>query len=206
VGMTLANAAISALLNVALLAGLPFLFYFGYHKWRKKRAFAEIARRAGLGLGERRYLIYALLASLVAVAALLIWQPPLEPFTRKGSPQRAFVGLEFPLPAIPMALLYGLVKTGLAEEFLFRGLIAGSLSRRVPDLWANLLQATIFLLPHLLILLVMPQMWALLPVVFAGALFAGWLRIRSGSILGPWLLHASVNVAMCLSVAVRTAS
>jgi hypothetical protein len=27
---------------------------------------------------------------------------------------------------------------------------------------------------------------------------------RSGSILGPWLIHASANVTMCLSVAART--
>ena len=47
-----------------------------------------------------------------------------------------------------MALLYGVVKTGFAEELLFRGLIAGSLGRRLPLVWANLLQALIFLLPH----------------------------------------------------------
>jgi membrane protease YdiL (CAAX protease family) len=43
-----------------------------------------------------------------------------------------------------------------------------------------------------------------LPIVFLGALVAGWLRIRSGSILGPWLMHAAANVATCLSVAART--
>jgi membrane protease YdiL (CAAX protease family) len=37
-----------------------------------------------------------------------------------------------------MALLYGVVKTGFSEELLFRGLIAGSLSRRLPLLWATL--------------------------------------------------------------------
>jgi membrane protease YdiL (CAAX protease family) len=40
----------------------------------------------------------------------------------------------------------------------------------------------------------------------AGALFCGWVRIKSGSIFGSWLLHASGNVAMCLSVAIRTAT
>jgi membrane protease YdiL (CAAX protease family) len=54
-------------------------------------------------------------------------------------------------------------------------------------------------------LLVMPEMWGILPVVFVGALLAGWLRIRSGSIVGPWLIHAAANVAMCLNVAWRTA-
>ena len=36
--------------------------------------------------------------------------------------------------------------------------------------------------------------------------FTGWLRIKSGSILGPWLIHASANVAMCLNVAIQTAT
>jgi hypothetical protein len=43
-----------------------------------------------------------------------------------------------------------------------------------------------------------------LPLIFAGALFAGWLRFRSGSIVGPWLVHATANVAVCQSVAARS--
>jgi membrane protease YdiL (CAAX protease family) len=62
------------------------------------------------------------------------------------------------------------------------------------------------LVPHLLVIRVMPEMWGLLPVIFAASLFLGWVRIKSSSIAGPWLIHASANVAMCLSVAVRTAN
>ncbi len=105
-----------------------------------------------------------------------------------------------------MALLYGVVKTGFTEELLFRGLIAGSLSRRFSLLWANLGQALIFFIPHLLVLRIMPEMWGILPVIFAGALFLGWVRIKSGSIIGAWLIYASGNVAICLSVAIRTAT
>ena len=32
----------------------------------------------------------------------------------------------------------------------------------------------------------------------------GWLRIKSGSFFGPWLIHAAANVTTCLSVAGRT--
>ena len=48
------NAAISALLNVAILAGVPFLFYFVYHTLRHKRRPGEILQRAGCKLGEGR--------------------------------------------------------------------------------------------------------------------------------------------------------
>jgi membrane protease YdiL (CAAX protease family) len=204
--MLLANAALSALVNLLVFACLPFFAYFVYQKWRHKRAFGEILRRAGLQLGAGRYLAYSAAFACAGVAILVLWPPPLDPLVRKGSPQRPFVGLGLGGPAVLMALLYGVVQTGFPEELLFRGLIAGSLSRRLPLLWANLGQALIFFIPHLLVLTVMPEMWGILPIIFAGALFCGWVRIKSGSIFGSWLLHASGNVAMCLSVAIRTAT
>ena len=201
--MLLANAALSALVNLLLFAGLPFFVYFAYHKWRHKRTFGEISRRAGLQLGDGRYIAYSAAFALAGVAILAIWPPALEPFLRDGSPQQPFVGLGLSGPAVAMALIYGLVKTGFPEELLFRGLIAGSLARRLPLRWANLAQALVFVIPHLLILKVMPEMWRVLPVIFAGSLLLGWIRIKSGSIIGSWLIHASGNVAMCLSVAIR---
>jgi membrane protease YdiL (CAAX protease family) len=202
----LANAFISALLNLAILGGVPFLAYFAWQKWRRKRGFGEVARRAGLQFGEGRYIVYSLAFALAGVAILIIWPPPLAPFLRPGSPQQPFQGLGLTGAAVPMALLYGVVKTGFPEELLFRGLIAGSLSRRLSLAWANVLQALIFLLPHLLVLRIMPEMWGVLPVIFAGSLFMGWVRIKSGSILGGWLIHASGNTAVCLLVAIRTAA
>lgn len=198
-------AAISALVNLVILAGIPFLCYFIYHKWRHRRAFLEITQRAGLRIGGLRYLVYCVVFAIAAVIVLVVWPPAVEPYTRDGSPQQVFVGLGPSGQAILMALLYGVVKTGFPEELLFRGLITGSLSRRMPHVWANVLQAAIFLLPHFIVLFVMPEFWTALPLVFVGALFVGWIRIKSGSILGPWLIHAALNVTVCLSVAMRSA-
>ena len=205
--MPLLNAAISALLQIAVLAGLPFLVYWIYQRWRHKRQFAEVAKRAGLQLGQPRYLVYSLVFALAGVVVLTLWSPPLEPLTRRGSAQHQFVGLGLGLSTFMLAFLYGAVQTAFAEELLFRGLIAGSLSRRLSFVWANLAQASIFLLPHFAILLVAPGtwIWSALPVVFAGALLFGWVRIKSGSILGSWLMHASGNITMALLVAARTA-
>jgi len=202
--VSLVNAAISAFLQVAVLGGVPFLGYLIYHRWRHKRTFREIAGRAGLRLGQPRYLVYSLAFALVGVVLLVISSPPLEPLIRQGSAQRQFMGLGLTVPAISMAFLNGAVQTGFAEELLFRGLIAGSLSRRLSLGWANLAQAFIFFLPHLAILLISSEVWGILPLVFAGALLLGWVRIKSGSIIGPWLMHASGNVAMAMMVAIRT--
>ena len=204
--MLLADAVLSALLNLVLLAVVPFLFYVAYQKRHGKRGLVDIAQQAGLQIGERRYVAYSVAFALACVAILSIWPPPLEPLVRQGSGSRQFVGLGLGGPAIPIILLYGVVKTGFAEELLFRGLIAGSLSRRLPLVWANLGQALIFVVPHLVLLFIMPEFWIVLPLIFVGDLFLGWVRIKSGSIIGSWLIHASVNVTMALSVAIRTAA
>jgi membrane protease YdiL (CAAX protease family) len=126
------DAAVSAFLQVTLLAGVPFLGYFVYQKWRHKRSFAEIARRASLQRCAWQYLAYSVGFALAGVLLIVIWMPPLEPLTREGSALRQFVGLGFSMPAVTRAILYGVVQTAFAEELLFRGLIAGSLSRRLP--------------------------------------------------------------------------
>lgn len=199
----LARAALSAILNFVVLAGLPLLLYAMWLRFRRKLSLREIADRAGLRRGQARYTGYGLVLALFAMIVLVIWRPPLAPFLRPGSAERLFAGLGLKL-ALPIALLYGVVQSGLTEEVLFRGLIAGSLGRRMPLAWANLSQAAIFLLPHLLILRLNPGVWGILPVIFLLGLIAGWLRIRSGSILAGWIIHSIINVTMCLSVALRT--
>jgi len=203
--MLIVNSLVSALLNVVVLAGLPFLVYAAFHKWKHHRSLAEIVERTGLKLGETRYLGYCAAAGVLVAAAILIRPPSLVASTGKGSAFAEFAGIGLGSTSVVAALLYSVVRTGFAEEFLFRGLIAGSLARRLPSVWANVLQALIFLAPHVLVLAVAPELWMILPVVFAGALFAGWVRIESGSIVGPWLLHAIANFTMALSVAVRSA-
>jgi len=198
------DAVLSALLNVLLIGGLPLLCYWVYLSARHKRDRREILERAGLRLGEARYFGYCALFSVAVVAGLVWWRPPIDSLTAEGSAWRQFVGVGLGAKGIVMALVYGVFKTGFPEELLFRGLIAGSLSRRLSLPWANLWQALVFLLPHALLLLVMPVLWPMLVFVFAGSLFVGWARIRSGSILGPWLVHASLNVAMALSVLSRS--
>jgi membrane protease YdiL (CAAX protease family) len=196
----------SALLNVLLLAGIPLLGYYLYHRLRHGRRFAEVARRAGLQVGKPIYLLYSVLLAVLVVGALMVWPPSLELQARESSAMGAFVGMEWGATAVLAALLYGVVKTGFAEEFLFRGLIAGSLGRRLSLPWANLLQALVFLAPHLLLLKVMPEAWPILVVVFVGALATGWIRIKSGSMFGPWLIHATANVTTALSLVARSSA
>lgn len=203
--MLLAFAALSALINLLILAALPLLVYTLYHRRRSSLPYSEIRERTGLVVGEKKYIGYSVLFAVIVMAALLLKPPSLEASVGDGSAFQAFDGLGFGMSALVLALLYGVVKTGLAEELLFRGLITGSLSRRLPLVWADIVQALVFLLPHVLIVFMLPELWLLLPFIFLGSLVVGWIRIKSGSILGPWLVHGSVNVTTALSIAFRTA-
>jgi membrane protease YdiL (CAAX protease family) len=204
-------AGLSAIVNLVVLVGIPLGIYSLWHKLRHKRKLAEIAHRAGLCIGKGKYLGYAAgISAIIAgiVVAVHLFQGPSDGeglLTREGSAMAKFAGLGLTGESIILALIYGVIQTGFSEELLFRGLIAGSLGRRLPLLWANMIQSIIFLLPHLLLLLIVPELWWLLIVVLVGAMVKGWLRIKSDSILGPWMMHATANVSMALSVAVRAA-
>lgn len=121
--------------------------------------------------------------------------------TFEGSTIAPFVGAPASPELLAETLNYGLVATGLPEELLFRGLIAGVLFRRMSPWKANVLQAGLFVLPHLLILLVAPGLWPLAVLFpFALGLAAGWLRLTSGSIGPAVVVHAVPNVAGALAV------
>ena len=49
------SAAVSALVQVLLLGGVPLFGYWIWHRRRYGRTFGETARRAGLQLGRPRY-------------------------------------------------------------------------------------------------------------------------------------------------------
>jgi membrane protease YdiL (CAAX protease family) len=183
----------------ALVLGFPVAIYAVIVHWQSRLAWPEVASRLGLSRGDGRPYFFALAATAlmgIVVAWLSSWTSSF-----KGSMIAPFVGAS-PTPAlVAEAFNYGIVATGIPEELLFRGLIAGVLFRRLPFWKANLLQALIFTLPHLLILLIAPGLWPLaicLPMGLGLAL--GWLRQASGSIWPAVILHGIPNAMGALWV------
>jgi membrane protease YdiL (CAAX protease family) len=82
----------------------------------------------------------------------------------------------------------------VAEEILFRGFIAGLLFRRYGFATGNVIQAFIFLAPHLLLLLVSTAIWPLLPVQLIAGWLLGLLRSKSDSIGPSSLAHVAANL------------
>jgi membrane protease YdiL (CAAX protease family) len=87
----------------------------------------------------------------------------------------------------------------LGEEMFFRGLLGGWLMRKLGFALGNLVQAAIFLLPHLLLLQLGTAIWPVFIVQFVAGWLQGWLRYRSASILPGWLVHTLSNTSSAFS-------
>jgi len=85
------------------------------------------------------------------------------------------------------------IYVALGEEILFRGFLGGWLIRRLGFAIGNTLQAFVFLLPHLLLLLVSLSLWPVIIVQLVAGWLLGWLRYRSNSIFPGWLAHSLTN-------------
>jgi uncharacterized protein len=104
-----------------------------------------------------------------------------------------YARLGFSLGSVAVAFLNEFLFTALGEEAFFRGWLGGWLMRRFGFWVGNTLQALIFLLPHLLLLLAGANLWPLLVLQVVFGWLVGWLRYKSDSILPGMLVHALVN-------------
>lgn len=94
-----------------------------------------------------------------------------------------------------MGAVLGVVLRAVGEEVFFRGLLGGVLIRRLGFGWGNLLQAVLFLVPHLALLLADVRLWPVIPVQFVTGWLLGWLRHRTGTFVPGAAVHAIANIA-----------
>jgi uncharacterized protein len=184
--------------NIVLMV-TPSAAYSLTARFRWRLPWPEIRLRLGFVLGKPKLYLAALAAGTAAAAlgaVLSTWTKGFE-----GSTIAPFVAAQPSVAVLGAALSYAVLATGIPEEILFRGLIAGALFRRLPFWKANLIQALIFTMPHLLILLVAPSLWPLATLVpMAAGLVTGWLRFSSGSFLPGAIVHAASNLGGALAV------
>ena len=179
---------------------MPVGIYALVVRLRLKLSTREIAQRLGLQGTSAPFVAVGLAGGLIA--GIGSWLSLKYGMGYKGehSPIAPYVDQPPSVTMVLLALVYSCV--AVAEEVLFRGLIAGVLFRRVSRPWlANLFQAIIFIAPHLAILFLRPDMAVpLLTLVLPLSLGLGWLRHRSGSVVPSALAHQLGNFITALAV------
>jgi membrane protease YdiL (CAAX protease family) len=194
----IANAVISAVVQILVFTAIPFLFYLIAHR-RLKGFFDYI----GLHQPERRTMLYATVLSaafLLPTLLVLFFSPD---FRAAATGSNTVIGqlrsYGFSGTTIVLVGLKALVQTSFSEEILFRGFVAKRLIKGLGFGWGNLLQALIFGAVHLL--LFTGQAFSLgLAVGFVLLTgLGGWIsaflneRVGNGSILPSWWMHGVAN-------------
>ena len=187
---------LSAALQVAVLAALPFFWYLAAH-----RRAAGFLRWIGLYRAGRFPVqwIFAISAGFLAVTALpYLWLYHTGNLTYSGFPVDAYQAYGWSPLTIGTILVWAVVQTSLAEEIFFRGFLAKRLAHAFGRWPGCAVQGLLFGLIHL------PAVWGrgLLPAVIVVGLtgsigFAlAWLSQAKaeGSILYGWMIHAAVNI------------
>jgi len=173
---------------------LPAVIVFIVRR-RQGLSWAEARRELGWKGASVRYLGLGLLLGVIP-GVLLLPGAELIPSEVMDDPNIAnarYAGWAATPTSFLLAFVYEAFYVALGEEVLFRGLIGGFLFRRLGFAAGNVLQALIFLLPHLLLLTVSTGLWPLLVSQLLGGWLNGWLLFKSESILPGWIAHSLAN-------------
>lgn len=166
---------------------IPTAIYLAVQSRGVDRTLRSAMTRAGVSWGAPSTYCWALLLLLPLVLAgwlaiVLVPEDVLE------------------LPGVSIAqttsigAVVGVILRAVGEEVFFRGLLSGVLFRRLGFGWGNLVQALVFLVPHLALLLVDARLWPLIPVQFAAGWLLGCLRHKTDSFAPGAVVHAFANV------------
>jgi membrane protease YdiL (CAAX protease family) len=182
----------------ALQFGLPAAWWF-LRRARPPRRF-DVPTSKGALLGAASGLV-------ILIAALALYHGLLVPLrVLDGAPTEAIrakvagFGLGGPWQFLALASFYSLIHSA-AEELYWRGFVFGELRRACRTTLAILGSSLAFTAHHVIILVVFfgwssPMTWALSLAVAVGGAFWSWHYQRSGSLVGPWISHLFVDVAI----------
>lgn len=194
---------LGAVFQLLIFSLIPFIWWL--ITARKKDSFFK-----WIGLKKivhEKKVVNTLLITVLAVAVYILLtvfciKSISDEITTAGS---QFAGKGF--IAIPAALAYGYIRTGLAEEIVFRGFLLKRIKNRFGFQTGNLIQAVLFGLMHGIPFglvtqdVVITVLLTILPGAFGW--YQGWLNEKrcGESIVSSWLLHGTMNfIVTCLSL------
>ena len=193
------NEIIGAILQILVLALIPFLVYV-IRKKKTKGFFNYL----GLKKSTKKANLLAVLACLIFATPLLILTLTSPVFKEIMFDPTSITGkfrmMGFGINSFSILLIIALFKTSFAEEVLFRGFIAKRLISVLGFQKGNVLQAAIFGIIHAVLFALITTNIIFLIVIFVipsiGAYVSAYLneKIGNGSIIPGWISHGLANV------------
>lgn len=196
---TLINEFISVIFNILLFSSIPLMWYLIKEK-SSKGFFNSIGIYKPQKINVFENVLIITIVYLVTLSANIL-VIKLGYSGRSTVDTQDFTSLTF----FMYLLLYGL-KTGIAEEILFRGFVAKKLIKNLGFLKGNILQALVFALPHFVIRGSASLVDITLRIINAfllGYTF-GYIvdRKSNGSIMPVMIAHILINMVSSLILTV----
>lgn len=197
------NELVGAIVQVLLLSLIPFIWWFvtarkneNFFKWI---GFRKIDHK---GNGIATITISVVTLILYGLATFFFTKMFFGAITSAGS-QFSGKGPSY----IPVAVVYGFIRTGLSEEILFRGFLLKRIAGKFGFFASNITQSILFGLMHGIPFGLASEnvLIAVIFTVLPGTMgyYMGWVNEKKcgGSIIPSWLMHGITNVIVtCLSL------
>jgi membrane protease YdiL (CAAX protease family) len=183
----------SAIILVAAQAGLLIVGYLLVYRPRALAALPRFPGRdplrtvlGGLGYGVLAWIGSSVVLVLVSALLTVLGQPP-----PVGPAEQAIAMLDPWLVVVAIVFF-----APVAEELFFRGIVFNAWLREAGRVWAYVGSAALFAVIHL-------SLASLLPIFLLGLALA-WVYQRTGSLLAPIVMHATVNgISVAAALAFR---
>jgi membrane protease YdiL (CAAX protease family) len=177
-----------------IVLSIPSLIYVAVHR-RRGEKWRDVLGKIGWQGSRPIYFLWSL--GVIILVGGLGWiaflAVPSDVLQDPNINISDYIGWTISVTSFLLVWLREAFYVALGEEIFFRGFLGGWLVRWLGFAIGNTIQALVFLLPHLLLLLVSQSLWPIIVVQLIAGWLLGWLRYRSDSILPGWLAHSLIN-------------
>jgi membrane protease YdiL (CAAX protease family) len=184
-----------------IVFSIPSLVYIAVRR-RRGEEWNTVLGKIGWQGSRPVYFLWSLgaVAAVGGLGWLAFQAVPSEVLQDPNISTSDYAGWTLSVTSFLLVWLREAIYVALGEEIFFRGLLGGWLVRRLGFAIGNTVQAFVFLLPHLLLLLVSRGLWPVILVQLIAGWVLGLLRYRSNSVLPGWLAHGLTNALGALAV------
>jgi membrane protease YdiL (CAAX protease family) len=183
-----------------ILLSVPSIIYIAVRR-RRRDNWKEVLGKLGWKVNRPVYFLWSL--GVVIIVAGLGWlalqTTPSDVLDDPSVSISQYTGWTISIISFLLVWIREAIYIAIGEEIFFRGFLGGWLFRRFGFAIGNIIQALIFILPHLLLLIVSISFWPIIAVQLVAGWLLGWLRYKSDSILPGWLAHSLSNAIGALA-------